>query len=47
MAEAQRMQDEYVSTEHLLLAVATEAGRSPAAQLLQKTASRRTSCTRR
>jgi ATP-dependent Clp protease ATP-binding subunit ClpB len=36
MAEAQRMQDEYVSTEHLLLAVATEAGRSPAAQLLQK-----------
>jgi ATP-dependent Clp protease ATP-binding subunit ClpB len=36
MAEAQRMQDEYVSTEHLLLALATEAGRSPAAQLLQK-----------
>ena len=36
LAEAQRMQDEYVSTEHLLLAVATEAGRSPAAQLLQK-----------
>jgi ATP-dependent Clp protease ATP-binding subunit ClpB len=36
MAEAQRMQDEYVSTEHLLLAAATEAGRSPAAQLLQK-----------
>jgi ATP-dependent Clp protease ATP-binding subunit ClpB len=36
MVETQRMQDEYVSTEHLLLAVATEAGRSPAAQLLQK-----------
>ena len=36
LAEAQRMQDEYVSTEHLLLAVATETGRSPAAQLLQK-----------
>ncbi len=35
-AEAQRMQDEYVSTEHLLLALATEAGRSPAAQLLTK-----------
>ena len=36
MAEAQRLQDEYISTEHLLLAVATEAGRSPAAQSLQK-----------
>jgi ATP-dependent Clp protease ATP-binding subunit ClpB len=36
LAEAQRMQDEYVSTEHLLLAVAAEAGRSPAAQMLQK-----------
>jgi ATP-dependent Clp protease ATP-binding subunit ClpB len=35
-AEAQRLQDEFVSTEHLLLAVATEAGRSPAAQLLQR-----------
>ena len=35
-AEAQRLQDEYVSTEHLFLAVATEAGRSPAAQLLQR-----------
>ena len=35
-AEAQRLQDEYVSTEHLLLALATEAGRSPAAQLLQR-----------
>ncbi|HZM93323.1 MAG TPA: ATP-dependent chaperone ClpB [Vicinamibacterales bacterium] len=35
-AEATRLQDEYVSTEHLLLALATEAGRSPAAQLLQR-----------
>jgi ATP-dependent Clp protease ATP-binding subunit ClpB len=34
-AEAKRLQDEFVSTEHLLLALATEAGRSPAAQLLQ------------
>ena len=34
-AEAQRLQDEYVSTEHLLLALASEAGRSPGAQLLQ------------
>src|SRR5690348_2060713 len=32
-AEAGRLQDEYVSTEHLFLALATEAGRSPAAQL--------------
>src|SRR3954465_1409175 len=35
-AEAKRLQDEYVSTEHLFLAIATEAGRSPAAQMLQK-----------
>jgi ATP-dependent Clp protease ATP-binding subunit ClpB len=35
-AEATRLQDEFVSTEHLLLALATEAGRSPAAQLLQR-----------
>ena len=35
-AEAQRLQDEFVSTEHLLVALATEAGRSPAAQLLQR-----------
>ena len=34
-AEAQRLQDEYVSTEHLLLALSSEAGRSPAAQYLQ------------
>ncbi len=36
MAEARRLQDEYVSTEHLLVALATEAVRSPAAQLLQR-----------
>jgi ATP-dependent Clp protease ATP-binding subunit ClpB len=35
-AEATRLQDEYISTEHLLLALATETGRSPAAQLLQR-----------
>jgi ATP-dependent Clp protease ATP-binding subunit ClpB len=35
-AEAKRLQDEFVSTEHLLLALATESGRSPAAQLLQR-----------
>jgi ATP-dependent Clp protease ATP-binding subunit ClpB len=35
-AEATRLQDEYISTEHLLLALASEAGRSPAAQLLQR-----------
>jgi ATP-dependent Clp protease ATP-binding subunit ClpB len=35
-AEAQRLQDEFISTEHLLLALASEAGRSPAAQLLQR-----------
>jgi ATP-dependent Clp protease ATP-binding subunit ClpB len=35
-AEATRMQDEYTSTEHLFLALASEAGRSPSAQLLKK-----------
>jgi len=35
-AEASRLQDEYVSTEHLFIAIATETGRSPAAQLLQR-----------
>ncbi|MGE0445548.1 MAG: Clp protease N-terminal domain-containing protein, partial [Vicinamibacterales bacterium] len=35
-AEAGRLQDEFVSTEHLLVALASEAGRSPAAQLLQR-----------
>src|SRR5689334_23673845 len=32
--EAQRLQDEYVSTEHLLIAIASEGGRAPAARLL-------------
>jgi ATP-dependent Clp protease ATP-binding subunit ClpB len=35
-AEAQRLQDEFISTEHLFLALASEAGRSPGAQLLQR-----------
>jgi ATP-dependent Clp protease ATP-binding subunit ClpB len=35
-AEATRLQDEYTSTEHLFLALAGEAGRSPAAQLLKR-----------
>jgi ATP-dependent Clp protease ATP-binding subunit ClpB len=35
-AEAKRLQDEFVSTEHLLVALASEVGRSPAAQLLQR-----------
>ena len=30
-AEADRMKDEFVSTEHLFMAIAAEAGRSPAA----------------
>src|SRR5215467_4582930 len=30
-AEATRLKDDYVSTEHLFVAVASEAGRSPAA----------------
>jgi ATP-dependent Clp protease ATP-binding subunit ClpB len=34
-AEAGRLKDEYVSTEHLLLAIAGETGHSPAARLLQ------------
>ena len=33
--EAERLKDEYVSTEHLLLAVANEGGRAPSAQILQ------------
>ena len=33
-AEADRLKDEYVSTEHLFIAIASETGRSPAAQLL-------------
>jgi ATP-dependent Clp protease ATP-binding subunit ClpB len=35
-AEAKRLQDQFVSTEHLLLAIATESGRSAAAQMLQR-----------
>jgi ATP-dependent Clp protease ATP-binding subunit ClpB len=35
-AEASRMKDEFVSTEHLFIAVADEGGRSPAAQLLKQ-----------
>ena len=33
-AEATRLKDEYVSTEHLLIGIASEPGRSPAARLL-------------
>jgi ATP-dependent Clp protease ATP-binding subunit ClpB len=33
-AEADRLKDDYVSTEHLFVAVASETGRSPAARLL-------------
>jgi ATP-dependent Clp protease ATP-binding subunit ClpB len=33
-AEADRLKDEYVSTEHLLVAIASETGRAPAARLL-------------
>src|SRR5262245_9762966 len=34
--EAQRLQDEYISVEHLFVALATESGRSTAAQLLHR-----------
>ena len=33
-AEADRLKDEFVSTEHLFVAIASEGGRSPAARLL-------------
>ncbi len=33
-AEADRLKDEYVSTEHLFVAIASETGRSPSASLL-------------
>jgi len=33
-AEADRLKDEFVSTEHLFIAIASETGRSPAAKLL-------------
>src|SRR5947209_4065183 len=35
-AEAARLKDEYVSTEHLFVAIASETGRSPSAQLLSQ-----------
>jgi ATP-dependent Clp protease ATP-binding subunit ClpB len=35
-SEAENLKDDYVSTEHLLLAVASEPGRSPSARLLQQ-----------
>jgi ATP-dependent Clp protease ATP-binding subunit ClpB len=35
-AEADRLKDEFVSTEHLLIASADETGRSPSAQLLKQ-----------
>src|SRR5262245_45065889 len=35
-AEADRLKDEYVSTEHLFISIADEGGRSPAAQLLKR-----------
>jgi ATP-dependent Clp protease ATP-binding subunit ClpB len=35
-AEADRLKDEYVSTEHLFIAIADESGRSPSAQLLKQ-----------
>jgi ATP-dependent Clp protease ATP-binding subunit ClpB len=34
--EADRLKDQYVSTEHLFIAIADETGRSPAAQLLKQ-----------
>jgi ATP-dependent Clp protease ATP-binding subunit ClpB len=34
-AEADRLKDEFVSTEHLFIGIADETGRSPAAQLLR------------
>jgi len=35
-ADAARMKDQFVSTEHLFIAIADEGGRSPAAQLLKQ-----------
>jgi ATP-dependent Clp protease ATP-binding subunit ClpB len=34
-AEAERLKDEFISTEHLFVAIASETGRSPAAKFLQ------------
>ncbi len=35
-AEAHRLKDDYVSTEHLLLGIASEPGRAPAARVLEQ-----------
>src|SRR5690242_14646771 len=35
-AEADRLKDEFVSTEHLFVAIADESGRSPSAELLKR-----------
>ena len=35
VSEADRLKDDYVSTEHLLIAIVSEPGRSPAAKVLQ------------
>src|SRR5215213_50569 len=35
-AEADRLKDDFVSTEHLFIAIADESGRSPGAQLLKQ-----------
>ena len=35
VSEARRLKDEYVSTEHLLIALAAEGGRAPGARILQ------------
>ena len=34
--EADRLKDEYISTEHLLVALASESGRAPAARILSE-----------
>src|SRR5262249_46315437 len=34
-AEAERLKDDYVSTEHLFVAIASETGRSPSAKFLK------------
>ena len=35
-SEAERLKDEYVSTEHLFIAIASEGGKSPSSRLLQQ-----------
>ncbi|HXG54145.1 MAG TPA: ATP-dependent chaperone ClpB [Vicinamibacterales bacterium] len=37
-SEAERLTDDYVSTEHLFVAIASEGGRSPAARILEQRA---------